>query len=317
MDPLPFEDDGSPSEMWLMDEHFYAQLKQALEDFFPSGWFHATARPAHPAYQYWKLCQRLLAQGGVIHVSQQWADLPLLARMGLDALIFVDVTEGNAPLLQVGALQSLGSPAIIRQIQERITTRQDFEDAMAELYVAAWYKGKIYQERQYQAALQEEHSYPWPDLLVEHEALTRPLFYECKRIHAPSKNSISRSIRDANTQIRSAKERLSTPCYGVAVLDLSPAYVLEVHPGEPWPQPPNEIMFLGIAALHGKNSHIDYLVQVWTVFATWLDAADQLRCGFWRNTNQWRREGVPDWRGRNGHLYAGDTLEVRLSGDLH
>lgn len=314
---LPFEDDDSTAEMLLMDQNFYARLKQALEDFFPGGWFQTTDRTSHLAYRYWELCQKLLDQGGLIHVSQQLADLPLLARLSFDALNFINLTQGNVPLLQLGTHQHMGSPTVIQRIQERMVDIDDFEDVMAELDVAAWYKDKTSQGERYRATLQEEYPYLWPDILVEHGALPQPLLYECKRILSPHVNRVNSTMKNANNQLRSAKDHLTSPCYGVVLVDLSPTYTLEAHPGQAWPEPPEEVIALVEGMLRGKNSHIDYLILVWTVFATSLDSADRLRFGFWRNVRQVMREGLPDLRGTEGHLCAGDTLKVYVSGDLH
>ena len=314
---LPFEDDDTTAQMWLMDQTFYARLKQALEDFFPPGWFQTTDRTSHLAYCYWQLCQKMLDQGGIIHVSQQMADLPLLARLSFDALNFIDLMQGNTPLLRSGTLQQMGSPAVIQSIQERMVDIDDFEDVMAELDVAAWYQGKTFLGDTYQATLQEEYSYLWPDLLVEHPALPQPLLYECKRILSPHVNRVNSTIKNASKQLRSAKERLTSPCYGVVLVDISPTYTLEAHPGQTWPEPPEEVTTLVEGMLRGKNTHIDYLILVWTTFAISLDAPDRLRCGFWRNVRQVMREGLPDVRGTEGHLYAGDTIKVYVTGDLH
>lgn len=201
---------------------FFQRQKEILERLFSPGWFLEAKQKNHPAYLRWALCKRIIEQEGAIQFPEQKEELNKIGRILLDSYILVALTEGDIQQLKLGQIDLYGDDAVQKKIRSRISSPEQFEDLMVELYVGAWHKTENH-------AVEPIEKDGYPDLRIESPDINIPIFIECKHLWTNSKNKIQQVIKKANKQIKKATEDIGTPSCGVAVLDVSvPATVGQV-----------------------------------------------------------------------------------------
>jgi len=204
---------------------FFRRNQEILETLFSPDWFHQTSRQQHPAYQRWLLCEKIITkQGGAIHWPEQSADLPTLARLGLDSAILIDATKGDLRRLRLGSLDLLFRDENVRKkFLSRRDDPEQFEDVWVELYVGAWHRGKGHD-------VEHREIEKRPDIKIKIPGAQFPAFVECKRLRVISEKRIRRHIRDANNKI--SNETKVGPGYGILVLDVSAHHIAEAQDNE-------------------------------------------------------------------------------------
>jgi len=190
--------------------NFFRFQKRLLESLFPENWFIQTKKRNHPAFLRWDLCNRIIAQKGVILYPEQEKELNIIGRILLDSHILCQITGGSFQNLTLGSLDIYGDESIEKKIISRVVDEHQFEDVMTELYIGAWHK-----TRGHKVIPIEEDGFP--DLKVAVPSVFTPIFIECKHLWTSSKRRIEDVVRKANKQLRKIRKK----SYGVLLLDLN------------------------------------------------------------------------------------------------
>lgn len=227
--------------------------KLILEQLFPHNWFSDRRCDKHPAYQRWTMCIDLLKRGGLIRFPEQETSLPMLGRMVLDSAVLITLTEGDLQTLKLGSLDLYGDSKVKAFIGSRVTHPEQFEDVMVELAFGAWHKSRGH-------CVTPMEIPNFPDLEVRIPGFPLPFFVECKKIRSVSINRVMKEILAANTQIKA----IGTPCYGIAVLDVTTPVSAGRVQNDSLPSYLNEIIKAVQSALRGsKNRSIGAAILVW------------------------------------------------------
>ncbi|MFC1990659.1 hypothetical protein ACFLU9_00710 [Chloroflexota bacterium] len=224
-----------------------------LEEFFSPTWFSLKKNNAHPAHRNWALCHKLIDQGGIIKYPEQRSELNEIAKVVLDSVILVTITEGDSKSLKLGSLDLFGDEAVKKKITSRITDPEQFDDLMVELSFAAWHK-----KRGNKIVPFEKECLP--DLKLEISGASVPIYFECKHLRSISTNRLNDVIKKANSQIKAVDE----PHFGIAVLDVStPASIGLVESDDV----PDKIKVIETAVQnimnYNKNRSVEMAILLW------------------------------------------------------
>jgi hypothetical protein len=253
---------------------FFNLQKQILETLFLPEWFVHTTRKDHPAYLRWSLCRKILDQQGAIRWPEQRADLPTLARIGLDSWILAAITEGDLRRLKLGSLDFHGDQSVQKKVRSRVEDPEQYEDLMVELYVGAWH-------------LTENHSVAYlekegvPDFRIDIRDADFPVLIDCKRLRQRSAKRARKDVTKANTQIKNARTNVD-PAYGILVLDASAGDFTKAQ-GDQLPDGLGPIIKAVQSSLSGQeNRSVGAVVLVWDDYMVRGIPPDKTWVGFRR-----------------------------------
>jgi hypothetical protein len=286
---------------------FIKRLKEILEMMFPKGWFLQTKNKDHPAYVRWRVCNKIIEQGGMIRYPEQEDALLPIARTILDSGVVVALTDGDFGQLKFESFNSLGEKDVREKIRSRILNPQQFEDLMVELCVGAYHKMEGHK-----ISLLEKEGYP--DLKVEIAGICTPLFIECKHLWTMSSNNIQSAIKKANRQIKKAKGDYPGLSYGVTLLDASiPLFIRKVE-NDLLPRQLEQVLSAIELALSGnKNTSISAGIIVWDDYMKMGDPPKPTYLAFRRRAKIVRHKAeilpIPD----SIQLFQGFTIEYWLN----
>lgn len=227
--------------------------KQLLEDLFEEKTLRSL-KSRHPAAARWRLCSKIVSQGGIIKWSEQGHETPLLAEAILDAITFVTVSAGDVQQMQLFDLSGYGDSAVQAKLRSRINNPSQFKHLMVELSVAAWHQGIGHHITPFEKE-------GWPDIRADAPGFEYPVFLECKRVEVLSNQRIAKHIQNANRQIK----EVGTSAYGVAVLDVTGAIGSKLAPISD-EKPPEIVQLIDAAreAISGpKNRCISRVLLIW------------------------------------------------------
>jgi len=227
--------------------------KQLLEDLFDEKTLRSL-KSRHPAAARWRLCSKIVGQGGIIKWSEQGHETPLLAEAILDAITFVTVSAGDVQQMKLFDLSGYGDKAVQAKLRSRINNPSQFKHLMVELSVGAWHQGIGHQVTPFEKE-------GWPDIRADVPGFEYPIFLECKRVEVLSNQRIAKHIQNANRQIK----EVGTSAYGVAVLDVTGAIGSKLAPiRDEKPQEIVQIIEASRAAISGpKNRCISRVLLMW------------------------------------------------------
>jgi hypothetical protein len=286
----------------LQRNEFFALQKTILERLFPDKWFDLP-RPNHPAYRRWKLCDDILKHGGAIRYPEQKESFAELARLVLDAAVFVTLTEGDMNQLKVGSLDLYGDNAVRRFIQTRITEADLFEDVMVQLAFGAWHKSEKH-------VVTPSEKEGFPDLEISIPPYTTPFVFECKRVKSGTKNKIRKVITKANAQIKVPGKVV----YGIATVDVSDVVgTLQVENDEV-PSIVTQVASFARSALGNEfNRSVGAVILLWDDFLTYGKPPEKTLIAF-RRRYMIIRHPVPLLEvPLNAPLFNGYTVEYTVS----
>jgi len=193
------EREMNPAELFK----FY---KNILEILFPKDWF-IKASETHEAFQQYKICNKVIAQKGIIKYPEQASELPAIGKIFLNSFVLSKITNSDMSRLIIGSLK-YGNKKVKGKIKQKFPDLQHFQDIMVELYMGAWHitKGNIV------TPLEKEGL---PDLMVNFPNVSETLYIECKNLHTKDKRRIADVICKANNQLENTKKH----CYDCLAID--------------------------------------------------------------------------------------------------
>jgi len=189
---------------------FFEKHLEILEEVFLKDFFSNTKNETHPAYIRGQLCKKIIEQKGIIKFPEQKDELHLFAKIILDSVIFISLSEGNIQDIKFGLMELVGDENILKKIRTRIVKSEQFEDLMVELYFASWHKS-----RKNKVRLIEKDGFPDMEIFLTGKDISLPV--ECKKITVNSYNRFNKVLQKANKQIK----KFGNDYYGLAVLDIS------------------------------------------------------------------------------------------------
>lgn len=178
-----------------------------LESLFPEGWFDKTPDKNHEALQQYELCNKILAQGGIIKYPEQANELMTIGKILLDAFLLSTITNSDMNKLNVGAL-NYGTRKVQKKIQQRFPDSQQFQDILVELYIGAWHITK-------KNTVTPLEINGYPDIMINFFNSPENAYIECKHLRTNDERRIVDVISKANSQLENTKKNY----YGCLVID--------------------------------------------------------------------------------------------------
>jgi len=240
------------------------QQKSTLEWLFrlayQKDWFADKGNEKHPAWIEWNACNQLIRWGGFKPDDVEFEYMRMAAKVSLDSLLLVSLSEGNMLEMIPGPADAIGNDTVLTRIKSRIGDPESFESLFVELYTAAWHKTK---GRKVQ--MMDKDGYP--DLKIVDQKLPFPVFLECKRLSGARESRIGKDINKASIQIGHAVHGPDSDAYGAVLLDFTPALGA-------WNDKINREPDLIVGAIKEveralsgtKNSHVRTAIVVWDDF---------------------------------------------------
>jgi len=191
--------------------YFLAQ-RQILEDVFGADWFRTgdPKRRNHPAFKRWITCQAGVSRGGILP-RYGFEDLPELASTLLDGYLLVQATVGESKDLRLGDLANYGDSAAQAHVRATLKKKSQFWSTLLELSYAAWCRS---QGLEVSASSDDG----FPDLKIEADSASLPIYADCKRIERASKLSrVEKVVKKASKQVRA----VPGSHHGLVVIDVS------------------------------------------------------------------------------------------------
>ncbi len=226
--------------------------KQVLESLFPKDWFVKASDEKHEALQQYKLCNKIIAQGGIIKYPEQANELAVVGKILLDAFLLSTISSSDMGKLIVGAL-NYGGKKVQRKILQRLPDSQQFQDIMVELYMGAWYITK----NNTVVPLEMDG---YPDIRINFSNSSDVAYIECKHLRTKDERRIVDVISKGNTQLENTK----TDCYGCLVLDVTIPINAGSVKDDLLPLEVSEIIRIVQSSLSGEeNKAIGSAVLVW------------------------------------------------------
>ena len=179
------------------------------------------------------------------------------AKVAIDALLLVSLSEGDLGQMVPGNIQAIGDDSVQKKIRSRIGTAESFEDLFVELYVAAWHKTKGRK-----VTMLETEGFP--DIQVIDRSLDFPILLECKRLRVSSTKRIGKDITQASHQIQRGSVGPNANAYGAIVLDLTSAVGARHQVDNRIPDEIKAtILEVGRALSGDKNTHVGSAIVAW------------------------------------------------------
>jgi hypothetical protein len=238
--------------MSIHQSSFFKFQKELLEHLFRKETLESPGSRHEAAFR-WRLITKILKQGSAIIWPTQREETRLLAATLLDGATFMTITE-KVDQMQPIDLSEYGDTAVQTKITSRINDPKQFLDLMVELSLAAWHKREGHRITPFEKE-------GWPDLAVDVEGFEYPIFLECKRVEAFSKQRLAKHIQKANSQLK----KVGTPSYGVVLLDWTAAIGSEIAPiHDETPHIIVQLLALIRHAISGaKNRSVSRVIVVW------------------------------------------------------
>jgi hypothetical protein len=232
--------------------------KTVLEWLFPKGWFTQNQEEVdHPAWKEWKICHEIIQWNGFKPDAIRTDYMRTAAKVAIDALLLVRLSEGDLGTLIPGRWAAFGDQKVLVKIRSRIVDAEDFKRLLVELYTAGWHKreGRT-------VTLSETEGYS--DVRVKFASLAFPIHIECKRVSTISENRIQYVIKKASTQIEVASQGADADGYGAVLLDFTGEDGARPQKDDSTPPDIVRAMELVRRALTGnKNTHVKSALVVW------------------------------------------------------
>ncbi|HEV2225393.1 MAG TPA: hypothetical protein VGR56_01155 [Nitrososphaerales archaeon] len=235
--------------------------KEILEGWFTKEWFQNARNSRHPAFTRWSACNQAILWGGSKPDSLKFEGMVPIAKVALDASLLVRLTDGDLRQLSLGKLEAFGDEDVQETIRRRKLVSKQFEDLWVELYTAAWHKrvGR-------KITLLEGSGKGLPDIRVDIDPLSYPIFIECKRPKVFTSKKIQKEINIASNQIK-AVSTANTQAYGVLLLDITALLGDFQAIDNSIPHEIQAVLDVVQSSLKGlKNTHIKSAVVVWHDF---------------------------------------------------
>lgn len=231
--------------------------KEILEWLFPNGWFARKENENHPAYKEWQMCNQIIQWGGFKPDAIDFEYMRMTAKVAIDALLLIRLSEGDLKNLAPGHREALGEAKVLRQISSRIEEPESFEDLLVELYTAGWHK-----REGCSITLPEKDGYP--DVRVKIDSIPFPIYIECKRLSVTSEKRVQHVINKASNQIEVASQGADANAYGAVLLDFTGPEGAKLEPDESIPTHIQEAMKQVRRTLSGnKNTHVKSAIVAW------------------------------------------------------
>ncbi len=232
-------------------------LEWLFRTAFQDDWFSDKRNENHPAWIEWNICNKMIGWGGFKPDNVNLESMHLAAKVALDALLLVSLTEGDLGQMVPGNFQAIGDELAQKKVRDRIGTAQSFEDLFVELYVAAWHKTKGRR-----VVMLETEGFP--DIQVNVSSLNFPILIECKRLTVNSAKRIGKDITKAIHQLRRGSVGTNASAYGAVVLDLTSAVGARHQIDDRIPDEINAALHEVEQALRGeKNTHVKSAIVAW------------------------------------------------------
>ncbi|WP_190477712.1 hypothetical protein [Anabaena azotica] len=199
-------------------QHFTAQKNLIQGLFVHDDWLKiCTRKPNHPAVRRYKICEQMIAQGGIIKFPENKDILPELTSILLDNYILSKVSGGNSASFSLGDFANYGDDKVRQQIASQLKEPDGFQSIMTELSFGAWFLNK----KGFQLTATEDEGLA--DFKVDIDNYPVPIAVDCKHIDSNTNDTrYKKVIEKANKQIKRWKASLSCQeIHGIVAIDVS------------------------------------------------------------------------------------------------